>query len=291
MTTTPVTLMAQNLSHGGTRLPDGTPDPHRLDRLLQVIGRVAPDVLCLQETWPLLDHNRQGLARVEKSLGLRTIAVGQGRSATGTLLLLSDRIGWSQVEDRYQPASWTGMSIAVLDIPGMAAPLAAASVHLTPFSAVGAENDAAYLINRLHRYGGYGVGAGDFNYPALTDRYPAGPDRHTPGPEDVPPYNRATRWKTTPDGALAINHDIAHLFSRSGMVDVAAHMADLTGDTSLLRPTGKGGFRVDGFQVTGPLAPAITSYRAIGHDHSDHAGVVMTFDPILVDATAPVVWK
>ncbi|MEU0489973.1 endonuclease/exonuclease/phosphatase family protein [Nocardiopsis sp. NPDC006139] len=279
---TTVTVVAQNMSHSGLYTPNGDPDPDRWNGLMAAITEHRPDILLLQEIGKWHDYNRQPLFHAERDLGLRMAGHIITPAGGGTGVMINpDTIHIQQFEDRYQHMVHHGLGVAVLELPGLDTPLAAISAHLTPYSATAAATEAQVMVARAYRYGGLGLVGGDVNHFSHRDDPAAVPD-----PATIPPYNRSSRWLVDADGSLVPNRIVGRTLQLGGLTDVALHMADRTGDTSLLAPTGRGRCRVDQFWVTPPLVPAITSYVHHQHEFSDHSLILMRLDTSLVDINA-----
>ena len=70
------------------------------------------------------------------------------------------------------------------------------------------------------------------------------------------------------------------------LTDVAAYLADTTGDVSLRAPTGKAGLiRVDQVHLTPALAPTVRAYERLESDFSDHHGIIVELDLEALDAS------
>ncbi len=275
-----MTIAAQNMSHNGLYTPDGDPDPGRWDGLMEAIDHHRPDVLLLQEVGRWTENNRTPIARAEQALGMRMVGIVTTPAGGGTALMINpDTVGWEQWEDRYAGQLHHGFGVAVLRLPGLDAPLAAISAHLTPYSATAAAQEAQILVARAYRYGGIGIIGGDINHFPFDDH--AVPDPHT-----IPPYNRAARWIRDESGSYRPDRAVAQVLASGGLADVAPLVAQRTGDASLLEATGRGRCRVDQFWVTPPLVPAITDYGRHRHAFSDHSLITMRWDTARVDLDA-----
>jgi hypothetical protein len=266
------TVVSQNVSHSGLYTSNGAPDPARWDGLMDTIGQRRPDVLLLQEVGRWTQDNRRPIARAEQALEMRLVGIVTTEAGGGTALMIRpDAVGWEQWEDRYADLLHHGLGVGVLRVPGMQVPLAAISAHLTPYSASAAAQEAQLVIARAYRYGGVGLVGGDINHFPLDNGA-------IPDPDDIPPYNRSSRWIRGGDGGYRPNRVVAHTLAAGGLTDVAALVAGRDGDPTLLEATGRGKCRVDAFHVTPPLVPAVVDY--------EHHLVQMTFDPTLVDLDA-----
>lgn len=281
---TTVTVLAQNFSHSGLYTPAGEPDPGRWSGLMATITEHRPDILLVQEIGKWNDHNRQPLFRAEGDLGLRMAGHIITPAGGGTGVMINpNTINIQQFEDRYQGMAHHGLGVAVLTLPGLDTPLAAISAHLNPYSAVAAATEAQVMIARSYRYRGLGLIGGDVNHFSFRDDPAAVPD-----PATIPPYNRSSRWLVNADGDLVPTRIVGRTLQLGGLTDVALHVADHTGDTSLLAPTGRGKCRVDQFWVTPPLVPALIDYEHHAHPYSDHALILMRLDTSRVDMNAAI---
>lgn len=93
-------------------------------------------------------------------------------------------------------------------------------------------------------------------------------------------FNLAARTLSGPDGELIPDRRVAEMLERCGYVDVAGHLYEQTDDPALLRRTGSDD-RIDQIRVSGPLAPALRSYRLLDTPPgaSDHHGIPATSTP------------
>ncbi|MGW7582778.1 endonuclease/exonuclease/phosphatase family protein [Kitasatospora sp. NPDC054768] len=277
-----LTIVVQNLQRGGLRAGDGTPDD-RWPQLAKRISSVEPDLVLLQEAegWTEIGHRQ--LVRAEQDLGLEAL-LAPTRSGRGTTLLyrretLGRRTSWTT--DYTADETHHGFGTAGFTIPGLPAPLAVTSVHLTPYSADKAIAEADFAASRTYRHGPYGILGGDINYPPL-----AGP---APAWHRMRPYNRGSRTLLT-DPALdqqpTPDRRVAWKLAANGLTDVAWHLHQQTGDNDLLRRTGNDD-RIDQLWVSAPLVPAIESYTLLDTPRgaSDHHGLAVTLDTDRIDTT------
>ncbi|MFE3875431.1 hypothetical protein ACFXPX_13645 [Kitasatospora sp. NPDC059146] len=175
-----------------------------------------------------------------------------------------------------------GFGVVGFDI-GLPAPLAVASIHLTPYSADKAVAEADFAASRAYRHGPYCIIGGDINYPPA-----AGPD---PAWDRMRPYNRGARTLLT-DPALGQQNTpvpdrrVAWKLAANGLIDMAWHLYQQTGDETLLRRTGDDD-RIDQLLVSAPFAPAIVSYAVLDTppDAADHDGLVGVVDTDLIDTS------
>ncbi|GGR04467.1 endonuclease/exonuclease/phosphatase family protein [Kitasatospora griseola] len=278
-----LTIAVQNLKRGG--LLDG--DGDREDRwplLAERIAAVDPDLVLLQEAEGWADAGHRQLVRAEQDLGMDGL-LAPSRSGRGTALLyrretLGRRIAWNT--DYTGTETHHGFGVAAFTIPGLPAPLAVTSVHLTPYSADRAVAEADFAASRTYRHGPYCILGGDINYPPA-----AGPD---PAWDRMRPYNRGSRTlltdPTLQKTAPGPDRRIAWKLAANGLTDTAWHLYQQTGDELLLRRTGNDD-RIDQLWVSTPLAPAVLSYILLDTppDASDHHGLAVALDTSRIDTT------
>lgn len=272
-----LTIMAQNLQYGGRANSQGRPD-NRWPRLAEIIRAVRPDILLCQEAQRWGADPRLP-AQAEAELGLRACVAPAPYEANTAVMFNPDILRCAQWETKYAPKVTHGFGVAVFDLiadPGVKAPLAVSSAHLTPYGAAAAEQEALLIAARVHRYGGMGVIGGDVNY------YPPGDPE--PDWESVPPYNRAARClrRTSPDKPWRGNPQVGHALYDEDLVDVAALLAARQDGSreELLAPTGhRGGLRTDQFWITKNMIGAVDSYRRVPTGRaSDHDAVVTVLE-------------
>lgn len=280
-----LTIVSMNVHHGALTRQDGSPDD-RWNPMAALIRDLAPDILALQETAAWSQHNHQMLIRAEHSTGLRAIRPIPGHD---TLVMYREpTVRWSQWEDRYSDvrdeAGFAG--VGVFRIPGVVSPLSIASVHLAPDSADLARIQAARISWRCRRYlgpdqeGENGVIIGDVNQPPLAHRL----DSAVPEPATLPAANLAGRWRGSgEDLDLVPDRSVAELLRRSRWTDAAHLIADRTGRTDVLAPTGRGGWRVDQAWVTEGLTPAVMEHQHLEVPGTDHRGLLLVLDTDLID--------
>ncbi|MEU4118940.1 endonuclease/exonuclease/phosphatase family protein [Kitasatospora sp. NPDC028055] len=276
-----VTIAVQNLKRGGLFDADGGRED-RWPQLAKRITAVDPDLTLLQEAEGWADAGHRQLVRAEHDLGMDGL-LAPSRSGRGTALLyrretLGRRIAWNT--DYTDTETHHGFGVAGFDV-GLPAPLAVASVHLTPYSADKALAEADFAASRAYRHGPYCILGGDINYAP-----PAGPD---PAWDRMRPYNRGARTILT-DPALrqqnapVPDRRVAWKLSANGLIDTAWHLYQQTADDTLLRRTGNDD-RIDQLWVSAPLAPAVVSYTLLDtpDDASDHHGLAVVLDTDLID--------
>ncbi|MFC5187014.1 exonuclease/endonuclease/phosphatase family protein [Actinomadura harenae] len=244
------------------------------------------DLVLLQEVPELAsDAVRE---KAETDLGMR-IAV----SPTGfTEGCLNAAIAWRQsltvegIDVRYSRKlhhGYIGAHIGLDRDDGV--PLTVISTHLDPTSATSAAQEAQQLVQRVWRTGGIGLIAGDINHMPLGDPEPPW--------EQIHPHNRASRClpRASPGDEWRGNRIVGQVLMGGDLTDVAAHAAERASTPQerdeLLQMTGTHGrIRVDQIHATPALVPAISGYRVISTDASDHRGIVWDLDLDLVEVGA-----
>ncbi|MEU6647714.1 endonuclease/exonuclease/phosphatase family protein [Streptomyces albidoflavus] len=277
-----LTLVVQNLGHGGLRTGAGDPED-RWPALAERIGAPAPDVVLLQEAngWGANGHRQ--LARAMRDLDLDALPLAPSGTGYGTAILYRrETMGtWTAWNTDYADQTLHGFGVAAFDV-GLPAPLAFLSAHLDPFTPDRARAEAKLVATRAYRYGPYGIVAGDINYP------PAHPDSPAPDYAAMRPYNRASRTRLPSEvgGELVPERRVTEMLAHSGYVDVAAHLHQKTGDPACLRRTGTDD-RIDQTWVSEPLTPAIVGYEVLDTPAgaSDHHGQAVCLDLDRVETT------
>jgi endonuclease/exonuclease/phosphatase family metal-dependent hydrolase len=274
-TTVQLTAMSQNVQYGADQ--DG-----RWEGMVDVIRQVAPQLLFLQEVSWLADPDAARAAG--KALGME-IRVAPSRNLNTAVAWDPDALQLGDIETKYSQWDMHHGYCAPQFKPwgaaeGLPAPLVAISTHLTPYSSDTAAQEAQLLCARAYRHGGIAIVAGDINHPTLDDEEPDW--------TLVQPYNRTSRClrREGADDPWISNRIVARTFRDGEFTDIAAHLADQRQDPSLRRPTGKAGLlRVDQVHVTPALVPAVTDYRVVESDYSDHRGLVFTLDLARADGS------
>src|SRR3569833_2199886 len=278
--------MSQNICRGGDRDIYGRPED-RWSKMSAIIREIDPHILLLQEAW--------GFA---KTLPGMRMLIAPSRTGCNIGAYREDtlRLAKPRWETHLGYLTAYGFGIAAFALPGMtAAPanvqdriarpegelrLAVTSVHLTPYSAAAAAQEAQLLLSRSYRHDAIGLLGGDINH------LPADPE-FDPDPDwsKVPEYNVGSRTNPSePDEPIAGDRIVGRTLRQGQMTDVALHLAKKNNDRSLCAPTGHGGIRVDQFHVTPALVPAICGYRTVDpQGYSDHSGILTTIDTELVD--------
>lgn len=255
-------LVTLNLLHGGLTDGDGNPED-RWPGQANLLRRLDPDMVCIQEAHGWLANRRSQQADAEADLGMRVHLTPGPVTGTATAVAHRHSLRW-RLHDDAHASRIHGYTHVVLDTD--AGPLSVISGHLTPYSAAGAAIEAQTLAARLYRHSKLGILAGDINHTPFDGD--GGLDWST-----VQPYNRSSRTTGTPETGLVPDRQVAEVFARADLTDVALHLR--TG----VVPTGKGGLRVDQAHVTRPLLPAVVDLNVVDTgDLSDHQAVVVDLD-------------
>ncbi|WP_030889819.1 endonuclease/exonuclease/phosphatase family protein [Streptomyces sp. NRRL S-1868] len=287
-----LTITVQNLGHGGLADGDGNPEdrwPQLAERINGAAERVgAPHVdvamFCEANGWERYGHKQ--LARAARDLSLDAAPLTPSRSGYGTALLYRREVlgHWVRHNADFGREALHGLAVTAVDI-GLPAPLSFLPVHFTPFSAEQAVIEANYAATRGYKYGPFAVLAGDVNYPPASAAHPL------PDFGEMRPYNIGSRT-LLPDGdfapgqALEPDRRVTRKLAHNGLVDVAWHLFQQSGDEALLRPTATDD-RIDQIWVSGPLADAVSDYQVLDTPAgaSDHHGLVVRLDTDAIDTT------
>lgn len=255
-------------------------------------GRWAGQVAMLQDLRPDLvgmseaDHlaDPAVVAEVETALAMQMTvgppAPGRHRIAAAWR---PDVLELAAVETTYVHLFHHGYVAPRFTLPGLPVPLAVIVCHLCPSSADRAAQEAQILAARAWRWDGLGMIIGDVNHcPVWVDRELEEPDW-----SQVPPHNRSSRClpRAGVDEPWVGDQIVGRRLAMADLTDIAAQQAVVTGDMSLLRPTGKTGrLRVDQAHVTPALAAAVTGYQVLDTGaSSDHDGIAVTIDIERID--------
>ncbi|WP_435108044.1 endonuclease/exonuclease/phosphatase family protein [Nocardiopsis synnemataformans] len=240
----------------------------RVDEVAALIGDAHAEVVAIQEC-----PEEPALAALADRLGF-TYRMGPSPSGLHTALLWAPHVEEVHGGDKYEDkgVTWHGFTSSTLRGPRWPCPITFICAHLVPHDVDAAVGEARFLQTRVHRQGWPGVLLGDVNHGPL-----AGPE---PDWDQVPEHNRASRTildQDQPD-KVRLDRRVGLALTRGKMIDVAAHLADLTGREELLAYTGVHGLlRTDQVWVTRQLAGAIAGYARL-----DHRGV-SDHHPIAVD--------
>ncbi|MFJ1757252.1 endonuclease/exonuclease/phosphatase family protein [Kitasatospora sp. NPDC088134] len=279
-----LTVMVQNLGRGAVLDGAGNSE-NRWPLLLERIAAHRPDLVLAQE---LEQWDRDGmklLCQAEKDLDMEGLLPpsdsGRGPGLLYRRETMGRRTAWKCDDNARE--THHGFGVAAFDI-GLPAPLAVASVHLTPWGADKAVVEAQYVASRVYRYGPYAMAGGDVNY---------SPAESWPEPEygNQKPYNRGARTLLgDPEtaGPPQADRRVAWKLRQNGLHDAARLVHERTGDASVLARTGTDD-RIDQLWVSSPLAPAVVSYQLLDTPAgaSDHHGLVVVLDTALVATDNP----
>ncbi|MER5781262.1 endonuclease/exonuclease/phosphatase family protein [Streptomyces mobaraensis] len=281
-----LTVVVQNLSHGGLRNGSGDPED-RWPLLAERIRTAGPvDLVLVQEAvdWDRYGHRQLG--RAMRDLDMDATPLPPSSSGyRPALLYRKETMGrWLHWNTDFSHKTTHGFGVAVFDV-GLPAPLSVVSAHLDPHDSDIARSEAKYIATRGYRYGPYALIAGDINYP------PAAADHPQPAYEEMRPYNRAARTRLPSEvgGRLVPERRVAEKLEQSGYVDAAWHLFQKSGDKQLLARTGTDD-RIDQAWVSTPLRDTVTEYRLLDSPAgaSDHRGFALRLD--LSKAMADGVW-
>lgn len=282
-----LTIVVQNLAHGGLRNGVGDPE-NRWPRLAERIRSVGtPDLVLLQEAadWGKYGHRQLGQAM--RDLGMDALPLPPcGSGMPPAVLYRRETVGrWLNWNTDFAQETLHGFGVAVFDV-GLPAPLAVVSAHLNPFVADKARDEAKLIATRALRYGPYGIVAGDMNYP------PADPDSPAPDYAAMLPYNRSarTRLPSESGGRLVPDRRVTEVLAYTGFVDAAARLYEERGEKDLLRRTASDD-RIDQLWVSAPLRDTVVDYALLDTPEgaSDHHGLVVRLD--LGRAARDNVWE
>ncbi|MEV8333832.1 endonuclease/exonuclease/phosphatase family protein [Streptomyces niveus] len=268
--------MSQNAQYGADE--DG-----RWKGLVDVIRAVGPDLLALQEVdWLRHWWKRR---RAERALGMR-IVVAPSRQFNVAVAWNPAALRLLGTDTRYSKSDmhhgYCAPRFQPLGLEGESPPLVFASTHLTPYSVEAAAQEAQLLGARLYRYGGLGLGVGDFNH------LPLGDDE--PDWAQVQAHNRASRClrRRSAGDPWRGNRLVGEVLRDGDLTDVCSHVAQRLGDPSLRQLTGKAGLiRTDQAHATPAVVPAIRDdYRRVDPgQYADHWGIAFGLDLNRVDVS------
>jgi endonuclease/exonuclease/phosphatase family metal-dependent hydrolase len=288
-----LTIVVQNLGHGGLRNGSGDPDhrwPQLAERINSAAARVGArqvDAVLVQEAvdWDKYGHRQLGVAM--RDLDLDAVPIPPSSSGyPPALLYRHETLGrWTHWNTDFAQETLHGFGVAVFDV-GLPAPLAITSAHLNPFVADKARDEAKLIATRALRYGPYGIVAGDLNYP------PADPNSPSPDYAQMRPYNKSARTRLPSEvgGQLVPDRRVTQMLAYTGFVDAAAKLYEERGDKELLRKTATDD-RIDQLWVSGPLRDTVVDYALLDTPEgaSDHHGLVVRID--LERAKTDNVWE
>lgn len=247
-----LTFATWNLLGGGI---DGSSD-ERLRRQMAVLADRDPSVVALQECkdWDLGNFRAFHLA--ERLLGLHGYLGRSSHHGCHLAVFIRESAGLRVIEQRHEQGNewWHGVACVLAELEDFPQPLQLASFHLAPSSPERrlAEAESTALIVKR----GLLIAGGDWN--ALPARDPLPPGLVT-----------GTRCRK-------LDRRAAEALEETGLVDVGAHVGDLTptvGHASALP------YRCDRIYTSLPPG-AITGYQVIttADRESDHRPVIAAFD-------------
>ena len=272
-------VLSWNILNGGA---DGG-DVRRWQVQAGLIRELEPDVLLLQEARGFSADGGARLFAAEADLGMRGLLAVAPHTGQHTAVFLRPPLRPVRFEP--DPVHFHhALALASVEVPGLAAPIQLASMHLSPLSPALRAGEVGWLA-ALAAPGALSLLAGDANSLAPGD----------PEPDDWPdlPAFQRVRYLTQPgpDGAgssqrPAADRSAVGFLHAAGLVDAAA--GDTGVDATPTVPT-RGypqaefvAFRSDHVLLSPALAPARTSYRVVqderAHATSDHLPVLVELD-------------
>ncbi|WP_433227570.1 endonuclease/exonuclease/phosphatase family protein [Actinomadura formosensis] len=286
---TAIRVASVNWNYGGI---DADGSDARWHQTVEALRRARPQVVLCQELGvpqPALRQSRH-VRRTANALEMEPVlgpVVPAARSALHTAILVDTHTtGWRIVDDGpypgTDPSTAHAWCMVELHIPGLDRPLCCFSVHFPARSAVAQLSQAQYLGALVALRPQLALIGGDFNcYPR------GGPSVTADELERLPRHLQVTRCRQDPQGRPEANYDVDDTFARAGLIDIAAHLPPTRRDPPHLRPTGRGGARVDRVYGSPELATAATLYRHITTG-SDHDALVLDLDLVCVADAPPV---
>ncbi|MGW0712502.1 endonuclease/exonuclease/phosphatase family protein [Streptomyces sp. NPDC002643] len=271
-----LTIVVQNLGHGGLRNGSGDPEDRWPQLVERILGAGEPDLVLVQEAVDWDKYGHRQLGRAMRDLDMDTLPIPPSSSGyPPAVLYRKETLGyWSHWNTDFAQETLHGFGVAVFDV-GLPAPLAIAGVHLNPFVADKARDEAKLIATRALRYGPYGIVAGDLNYP------PADPANPSPDYAAMRPYNKSARTRLPSEvgGQLVPDRRVTEMLAYTGFVDAAWKLYEERGDKELLRKTGTDD-RIDQLWVSAPLRDTVVDYRLLDTPAgaSDHHGLVVRID-------------
>lgn len=259
-------IMSYNTLFGGF---DGADDT-RYRRQLDIIRSADPDVLMLQEAKGYLAAGGALLHATERALHRRGFVAEA--PVTGQHTAIFVKAGVVPISFNADAAHFHhAAAIGRFDVPGLARPLTAISVHLCPNSPSAREREVSYLFN-FAVDDDYVAIAGDFNSVSPHDGEPE-------GLSDLP---TRYRMRYADDAGNADHSTIAPLL-RAGLTDIASSL----GANAIATVPGSGFantefpvFRSDYILASRRMAESARTYNVI---RSDAAGEASDHYPVLAD--------
>ncbi|WP_370153356.1 hypothetical protein [Streptacidiphilus sp. EB129] len=239
--------------------------------------------MLLQECESFERDGHKLLCQVERDLDMDGILApslsGRGPGVLYRRETMGRRVAW-KTDDNIRETHH-GFGVISFDV-GLPTPLSVASVHVTPWGADKAVQEADYMASRIYRLGPYCLLGGDINY-APQD----GPD---PDFAAMRPYNVGSRTRLhdpAVDRPLEADRRVAWKLAQNGLRDVARELHQQSKDDSLLAATGTDD-RIDQLWVSRPLVPGLVSYQLLdtpagASDHHGLVAVIRTEDIVTAD--------
>jgi endonuclease/exonuclease/phosphatase family metal-dependent hydrolase len=277
-----IVAVSQNVGRGALRDNRGRFED-RWPVIAAALNPLKPDIVLVQEAEGWDADGAWQLVRAEGDLGgLDGILAPRASGLDPALLYRRERLGRRTYQDsaHAEREMHHGLCVVAWDLRALPAPLAAASLHLTPYDAGKAISEANFAASRLYKLGPYVIVGGDVNFEAAR-----GPE---PDTTQMRPYNRGSRLLPSSSGKPQLaDRGPAQKLADNGLVDVAWYLYQQRGDEGLLAATAGGG-RIDQMWVSAALAPCIVDYGLIHHGASDHPAVWVRLD--LAQARTDDVW-
>jgi endonuclease/exonuclease/phosphatase family metal-dependent hydrolase len=232
-------------------------------------------VLCQEMTAPWPARLKGHVRRTANALGMEPV-LGPPVPWTASRLrtaVLVDRSSGIVITDEGPPppgpADESAWCMAVLEVPGLGAPLGVFSVHMPARSAAAQLTETQILTSLIAAQHPLAVAGGDWNsYPR--SQLAAG------GLAALPAQLRCQpRWRRGPGGVPEPDYAVHDALRDAGLTDIAAHLPPGHRDPPELTATAAAG-RIDRFYVSPGLAGAATRYRQQETAGSDHAIVLLT---------------
>lgn len=234
-----------------------------LPRSAALLSATGADVIAVQEC-----PSSEALAALAGALGYEH-RIAPSPTGIHTGLLWAPHVDEVNGGDKYaerMAGTWHGFCSSTLVAEGWPSPITFISAHLVPHDVDAAVGEARFVQARVRRQGHPGVLVGDLNHGPLQ-----GPE---PDWSQVPEHNKASRSVLDQDrpDVVRLDRRVGLALTRGGLTDVAARVAEQSGDETALAHTGvHGKIRVDQCWVTGELEPAISGYARLDHrEVTDH---------------------
>ncbi len=249
--------MTYNIKTGGADRNHGD----RLDAIIRVVAREAPDVLALQEMRGFDRRGRWRLSELGDALGMRPFVAGSlFGQPVAVLVRPPGRVAGTRA------LTWQlHHAAAAVTVDTDRGPLTVVSTHLNPFSPQRRMREARWLAARFARADRMVVVTGDLN---ALDPWTAHDERLA----RLPMLFR--RRHLAADGVTADTRAIS-AFADAGFVDL--WRVAPAGDRELTAPTSRGGgrefsgMRIDYVLGTGPVARVALGCRVVEGGESEYA--------------------